>query len=76
MDIIAQIDKWAEQVPDRLCYVHRDHQLTFGELKKRSDAIACWIQDRLGDDRTPLIIHGHMHPIMPVLFLACAKSGH
>lgn len=76
MDIIAQIDKWAEQVPDRLCYVHRDHQLTFGELKKRSDAIACWIQDQLGDDRTPLIIHGHMNPIMPVLFLACAKSGH
>ena len=28
------------------------------------------------DDSTPVIVHGHKHPLMLVAFLACVKSGH
>ncbi|MCO7175436.1 D-alanine--poly(phosphoribitol) ligase subunit DltA [Sporolactobacillus kofuensis] len=76
MDILDHINEWALKAPNRLCYIHRDHQLTYGELKGESDTIAQWMIEKFGTDRSPIIVHGHMDPMMPVLFLACVKSGH
>ncbi|MCO7124548.1 D-alanine--poly(phosphoribitol) ligase subunit DltA [Sporolactobacillus shoreicorticis] len=76
MDILDQIENQAVKTPRRICYTHRQELLTFGLLKKCSDALACWLINRFGDDHSPVIVHGHMQPMMLVLFLACAKSGH
>ncbi|WP_100489282.1 D-alanine--poly(phosphoribitol) ligase subunit DltA [Sporolactobacillus pectinivorans] len=76
MNLLQQIEKWAEQSPDRTCYRWRGKSLTYRELKKKSDALACWLAETYVNDSAPIIIHGHMQPEMPILFLACAKSGH
>lgn len=76
LNILRQIERWADQTPDQVCYVWRQERLTYGELKQKSDALSYWIDEVFGSDRAPILIHGHMHPNMIVLFLACIKSGH
>lgn len=76
MSILNEIKKWAEQTPDHVCFQHRAEQLTYQQLDERSNAVARWIEETFPDDRTPIMVHGHMGTEMPVLFLACVKSGH
>lgn len=76
MNILQLIERWADLSPDRTCCVWREKRLTYRELKKRSDAVSCWINDVFGGSATPIVVHGHMDPNMLILFLACIKSGH
>lgn len=76
MDILNEIKKKAVETPDKTCFIHRDEYLTYGQLDTRSDAIACWIEEAYPNDNLPIMVHGHMGSEIPVLFLACAKSGH
>ncbi|MFC4619176.1 D-alanine--poly(phosphoribitol) ligase subunit DltA [Camelliibacillus cellulosilyticus] len=75
MKIMEQIDKWAMACPDRLAYQWRNRELSYGELKRTSDALACWISDVLASDHAPIMVYGHMQPEMIVCFLAAVKSG-
>lgn len=76
MSILSWIERWADASPDRICYIWRENRMTYGELKKSSDAVSHWIGRTCGHDQAPVLVHGHMHPNMPILFLACLKSGH
>lgn len=76
MSILTLIERWADASPDRICYVWRDNRLTYGQLKKRSDAASHWIDRASERNAAPVLVHGHMHPNMLILFLACLKSGH
>ncbi|MFX3618811.1 MAG: D-alanine--poly(phosphoribitol) ligase subunit DltA [Sporolactobacillus sp.] len=76
MDILNEIRKRVLETPEKICFIHREERLTYRQLEKRSDAIARWIEEAYPDDQLPIMVHGHMGSEMPVLFLACAKSGH
>ncbi len=76
MDIIAKIKSTAIESPERLVFSSRDGEMTYGELWKKSSALASYISNRLDGNREPLMVYGHKHPDMLVAFLACVRSGH
>ena len=76
MDIIAKIKSTAIETPDRLVFSSRDGKMTYGELWKKSSALASYISNRLEGNREPIMVYGHKHPDMLVAFLACVRSGH
>ena len=76
MKLLEQIEKWALETPDQTAFVWRDAKITYKQLKEDSDALAHWISSQYGDDRSPIIVYGHMQPEMIVCFLGCVKAGH
>jgi D-alanine--poly(phosphoribitol) ligase subunit 1 len=75
VDIIAQIDRWGRETPDRLAHRSGDQTLTYGELLTRSDSLAGWLQASFGDNRAPIAVRGHKEPEMLIAFLGAVKSG-
>jgi D-alanine--poly(phosphoribitol) ligase subunit 1 len=75
MHLIERIDRWARETPDRAAHISGERTLTFGELTRRSDALAAWLQGEFGDDRSPVAVHGHKEPEMLIAFLGTVKSG-
>lgn len=73
-DIVDRIESYA--ATDKIAYEFRDSVLSFKELQCKSNALAAFIRENMGDDSNPIIIFGHKDILMPVCFLACAKSGH
>lgn len=63
-------------MPDRVAHVSGSQCLTYGELRRRSDAVAAYLSQALPADRSPLAIVGHKEPEMLIGFLASAKAGH
>ncbi len=55
--------------------IYKNANLTYKQLLEYSDKLAYYIQERLGYDKTPIVVYGHKHPFMLVYFLACVKSG-
>lgn len=76
MEILKQIERWSVLSPEKLCFVWRNRSLTYGQLVNQSNALASWMTDTLGDDHTPLLVHGSMQPEMLICFLASVKAGH
>ena len=76
MDIIAAVSAHAATSGSSVVHRWRDEELTFAELESGSTSLAGAIAAALPDDSTPVIVHGHKHPLMLVAFLACVKSGH
>ena len=76
MDIIAAVSAHAATSGSSVVHRWRDEELTFAELESGSTSLAAAIAAALPDDSTPVIVHGHKHPLMLVAFLACVKSGH
>jgi len=75
VDLIRQIDQWADVAPDRAAHASEGRTLTYGELRAQSDALASWLAERLGEDRTPVAVIGHKEPEMLIAFLGVVKSG-
>jgi D-alanine--poly(phosphoribitol) ligase subunit 1 len=76
MDIISRIDSWGRTAPNRVAHVSMGRSLTYGELLRRSDALASHLASTLPDDRSPVVILGHKEPEMLIAFLGVIKSGH
>lgn len=76
MNLISRIDSYAESCPDRLVHRYRDSRITYKQLKEASDALASYLIETYGDDRTPIVVYGHKQHEMLICFLACVKSGH
>ena len=75
MNVIERIDHWAAVAPETIAHISGDQTLTYGELSKRSDALAVYLTERFGDDRSPIGVLGHREPEMLIAFLGTAKSG-
>ena len=75
MHLIERIDRWGKETPDRAAHISGDRTLTYGELCTRSDALAAWIENHLGENRGPVVVLGHKEPEMLIAFLAVVKSG-
>lgn len=76
MDLLMLIDGWADRFPDKIACVSGEKTLTYGQLRRQSDALAAHLRARLPPDRTPVAILGHKEPEMLVGFLAAVKAGH
>jgi D-alanine--poly(phosphoribitol) ligase subunit 1 len=75
VNLIERIDHWAAVAPDAVAHISADRNLTYGELRKRSDALASYLAERFGDDLSPIAVLGHREPEMLIAFIASAKSG-
>ena len=77
---VAAVDSQALRVPDRTAFFNsKGESITFAQLKRQSDALACWISSQADDafpEKVPVVVYGHKSPLMLVCFLACVKSGH
>lgn len=76
MNLLSRIDSYAESCPDRIVHRYRDSRITYKQLKEASDALASYIIEAFGDDRTPIVVYGHKQHEMLICFLASVKSGH
>ena len=75
MNLIERIDHWAAVAPEATAHISDGRTLSYGELRSRSDALACYLTQRLGDDRSPIAVVGHREPEMLIAFLGTVKSG-
>jgi D-alanine--poly(phosphoribitol) ligase subunit 1 len=75
MHLIERIDRWAAVAPEATAHISDGRTLTYGELRRHSDALACHLTQRLGDDRRPIAVLGHREPEMLIAFLGAVKSG-
>ena len=75
MHLIERIDRWAAVAPEATAHISDGTTLTYGELRRHSDALACHLTQRLGDDRRPIAVLGHREPEMLIAFLGAVKSG-
>ena len=74
MNLIEQIDHWALAAPNAIAHISGDQRLTYGELHRRSGALAAYLAKRFGDDRSPIAVLGHREPEMLIAFLGAIKS--
>jgi D-alanine--poly(phosphoribitol) ligase subunit 1 len=74
VNLIEQIDHWALAAPNAIAHISGDQRLTYGELRRRSDALAAYLAKRFGDDRAPIAVLGHREPEMLIAFLGAVKS--
>ena len=75
MNLVERIDHWGRVSPDATAHIGDERTLTYGELCRRSDALAAHLAERFGDDRAPIAVLGHREPEMPIAFLGAVKSG-
>ena len=76
MDIVARIDHWAAVAPQQVAHISGPRQISYEELRSRSDALANFLQNRLGDDGSPVAVLGQREPEMLIGFLGAVKAGH
>ena len=74
MEIIEHIDRWGRMTPDHPAYISGGRILTYGELCRRSDALAAHLARSL-PDRAPVVVLGHKEPELAIAYLGVAKSG-
>src|SRR6266498_2261140 len=75
MTLIERIDHWALVAPEATAHISDGRTLTYGELRGLSDALACYLTERLGKDGRPIAVLGHREPEMLIAFLGAVKSG-
>jgi D-alanine--poly(phosphoribitol) ligase subunit 1 len=75
MNLIERIDHWAAVAPEATAHISDGRMLTFGELRNRSDALACYLTQRLGNDHSPIAVLGHREPEILIAFVGTVKSG-
>src|SRR6266536_3161836 len=75
MTLIERIDHWALVAPEATAHISDGRTLTYGELRRHADALACYLTARLGKDGRPIAVLGHPEPEMLIAFLGAVKSG-
>jgi D-alanine--poly(phosphoribitol) ligase subunit 1 len=75
MNLLERIDHWTRVCPEAIAHVSGDRNLTYDELRRRSDALAAYLAKRFGEDRAPIAVLGHREPEMLIAFLGALKSG-
>lgn len=74
MDFIDVIESYSQDC--RVAQIYRNDKLTYKALREKSDALAAYIIDKLGEDKSPILVYGHKQHEMLISFFACSKSGH
>ncbi len=76
MNLYSQLKRWSELYPDKTVFSCGNENLTYKQLYDMSESLAYFLNDLSLDNSTPIVVYGHMEPLMLVCFLACVKSGH
>lgn len=76
MNLIDTINSYGDLRKNVTAHKYRDSILTYKELVEMSDALAVYLIEEFGEDKTPVVVYGHKQHEMMICFLACAKSGH
>ncbi|WP_234123527.1 D-alanine--poly(phosphoribitol) ligase subunit DltA [Clostridium hydrogenum] len=76
MNLLNIINENCIKYSEQICQIYKDSNLTYGNLKKYSDALSKYIISEYGEDKSPIVIYGHKEHEMLISFLACSKSGH
>ena len=72
---IQAVDGFGESKPEALAFANsRGERMTYGQLKRVSDALAVKLLEA-DPDKRPVVVYGHKSPLMIASFMACAKSG-
>jgi D-alanine--poly(phosphoribitol) ligase subunit 1 len=74
VEIIDRIDHWGSKTPDHPAYKSAGRTLTYGELCKRSDALAANLAGSL-PEKSPVVVLGHKEPELLIAYLGVIKSG-
>ena len=74
MEIIERIDHWGRMTPDRDAHNSGGRTLTYGELCRRSDALAARLAGSL-PEKAPVVVLGHKEPELLIAYLGAIKSG-
>ena len=64
-----------EIAPKRPAVISGEKVLTYEELWEGSGRLAYWLDERLGDNKEPIVVFGHKDPMMVVCFVAAIRSG-
>ena len=73
--IVESIDFFGQTEPDRVVYQTETTEHTYGELKRKSDALAAYL-DRNLQKQGPIVVFGNLEFEMIVSFLGATKAGH
>src|SRR5204863_114660 len=60
MNLIERIDHWAVVAPEAIAHISDGRTLTYWELRSRSNALACYLTQRFGDDHRPIAVLGEV----------------
>jgi D-alanine--poly(phosphoribitol) ligase subunit 1 len=74
VQIIERIDHWGKLTPDHPAYKCGDRALTYGELCRRSDALAACLSRSL-PEKSPVVVLGHKEPELLIAYMGVIKSG-
>ena len=75
MEIIERIDHWGRTTPDHPAYKSGSRTLSYGELCRRSDALAAHLVGSF-PEKAPVVVLGHKEPELIIAYLGVVKSGH
>lgn len=73
MRVLKKVREYSKD--DRIAIICDGESLSYKELDEKSNAIAAYLLEEYGDDRTPIIIHGNKENLILVLMMAALKSG-
>lgn len=79
MRLLDRLEQYASDRENEFAYinsVNENDRITYGELKKKSDRLACHISTLNIARGLPIVVYGHKQNEMIIAFLACVKSGH
>ena len=75
MNLLERIDHWAKVTPTAVAHVSGGKELTFRQLKSKSDALAESLLEICGKNQTPVAVLGQRESEMLVAFIGAVKSG-
>jgi len=75
VNLLERINHWSLVAPHAIAHVNGERTLTYGELAARSNAVAAYLRDYCGDDRTPVAVLGQREQEMVIAFLGAVKAG-
>lgn len=76
MGLIEKINCYSKNCPNKIAHINGNSKITYEKLIRMSDALSCYIIQKFGKDKTPIVVYGHKKHEMIISFLACVKAGH
>jgi D-alanine--poly(phosphoribitol) ligase subunit 1 len=74
--LLEKIYKHVKRNPERTAVISGNKSISYGDLWELSERLAKKVTALRPGDRSPIMVLGQKDLLMPVSFLACAKSGH
>lgn len=76
LNLYEKISYWSNYDGQRHVFrTVQEDPLTYQQLEQRSNALAVYLEETLKDNKEPVIVYGHMEPLLLVYFLGITKSG-